>query len=365
MNFDDKFDFCLISNPYNGNGKDIIFITASGLDYIDETIISSPSYRKIKSFLEDNNFIEIEFCSFESTVDLTNMEDEIITKLEDRGLRYSKSLEIKINKEVDIINKKMGEPVNMLNNNGMFTLDYDAINPSNKIVVRPTFSIPKVGDKISLYFYLFLQCHFISETDCVLSLNAELQNNMNNSCSNFLRITKSDFVRVESENPNFMVLKSIKKYGDFIKDVSILHRGNFKLIQPFMTEIGQRGYKTKEYKYNFVEIKKSINPDNNILIQIPLNEQYDIMIKRSKDIKREMASIESKKIPISIIKSDIQQIKNNLEHKMIDSAELDEYERASYFKKSITLLNDKLEVINNINEENLTLSDYMKIFTLN
>ncbi len=361
MIFEDKFDFCLISNPYNGSGMSIIFITSELLYYIDESIITSKEYRKVKSFLENINFIEIEYCAFEAKDDVSNIENELISKLESRGLRYSKSLEIKINKEVDGINKHL-EPINLFPN--MFNAD-SVLNDQNKLNPLPVFNIPSVGEKITLYFYLSLECHFINEEDCVLLLSAEMQTSENNYYRNFLKITKADFVRIHSDSANSIVLQSVKQYNDFIKEISILHRGKFKLIQPYLTEIGQRGYKTKEYKYNFVEIKKNINPENHIIIQTSPNWHYDQMIERSKSIKRELSYVGSRKITIESIKEDIKKIKTNLENKMFDFAELDEYERASYFKKNIVLLDNKLEIVNNINEENMSLSDYMKIFTLN
>ena len=49
---------------------------------------------------------------------------------------------------------------------------------------------------------------------------------------------------------------------------------------------------------------------------------------------------------------------------MIDSAETDQYERASYFKNNINLLDNKLQLINDMDEEKISLAEYMKIFSL-
>jgi hypothetical protein len=362
MSFKEKFDFCLISNPYNGNGKSIIFITSRGLDYIDETITSDDQYKKVKSFMANLNFSEIEFCSFESNTNISNIEDDLITQIENRGLRYSKSLEIKISKEIQEIHKNKIEKTVAIQ--PIFSTGQPFLGNSIPFD-PPAFKVPDMGEKMSLYFYLFLECHFVNDDDCVILLNGEFNTNENNHFRNFLKISKADFIRIPSDDPSVLVLQSVKKYSDFLSEVNILHNGKFKIIKPFTTEIGQKGYKTKEYQYSFVEIKKSINPDHHIVIQVSLNTFFNQMVERSKQIKKELITTEKRTISIEFIKSEISHIKNKLEHKMIDFAELDEYERASYFKKNITMLDDKLKLINNINEENMLVGDFMKIFTLN
>jgi len=360
MNFKEKFDFCLIHSPYDRDEKSLVFVTARGLEYIDETITMDEDYRKVKSILENYWLVEIEFCSFESVGKVDN--ESLIIKLEDRGVKYSKSLEIKISKEM----------VDLKNTYSSFLSDtsynspYSFSDPNSKIELDLTkVRIPEIGEKISLYFYLFLECHFINEEDCVLLLNGELYTNESNHFRNFLNITKSDFTRIESETPNTIVLQSIKKYKDFSNEVDLLHSGKFKLISPYMTEIGQKGYRTKEYQYNFVEIKKNINPEHHIILQVSLDGYFNQMIERSKEIKKENLKIRKKTIALEVVRNQVAQIKNKLESKMIDSAELDQYERASYFKNNINLLDNKLKIINEMQEDNISIAKYMKIFSLN
>jgi hypothetical protein len=360
MNFKEKFDFCLIHSPYNHDEKSLVFVTSRGLEYIDETITMDEDYRKVKSILENHGLVEIEFCSFES---IDKIDDEsLIVKLEDRGVRYSKSLEMKIFKEMKDLKNSYSSFVSDANYNSQ----YGFSDPNSKIELDLTkVRIPEMGEKMSLYFYLFLECHFISEENCILLLNGEFYTNETNHFRNFLNIAKSDFVRIESETPNTLVLQSTKKYKDFASEVDLLHSGEFKFIKPYMTEIGQKGYKTKEYQYNFVEIKKNINPEHHIIIQVSLDGYFNQMIERSKEIKRESLKTNKKTISLDAIRAQAAQIKDKLETKMIDSAGLDQYERASYFKNNINLLDSKLKIINNIEEESISLAKYMKIFSLN
>ena len=370
MSFDSKFDFCLISNPYNKNGRSIIFITSRGLDYIDETIISDESYKKTKSFLQNNNFVEIEFCSFESNeaVAILKNSDEIISKLEDRGLKYSKSLEMKITHEMEEMHRHDMESRKLFPE--VFhtsTYNYPAtavFNEFQKPVNPPKYKVLEVGEKITLYFYLFLECHFINDNDCVLDLNGDFHNSESNHFRNFLKISKSDFVRIDSEIPNVLAFQSVKKYSDFVKEVSILYNGKFKMIKHFMTEMGQKGYKTNEYIYNFVEVKKNVNPENNITIQVNLNNYFNEMVERSRTIRKELTSNEKKTISLDFIKSEINTVKDKLSNKMISLASEDEYEKANYIKNNITKIDDKLKVINNINNETILFGEYMKIFNL-
>lgn len=359
MNFKEKFDFCLIHSPYDLEGKALVFITARGLEYIDETITMDEDYRKVKSILENYGLVEIEFCSFES---IGKIDDEsLIIKMEDRGVKYSKSLEIKILKEMKELKNTFSSFASETNYS-----PYTFSDPNSQIELDLTkVRIPKVGEKMSLYFYLFLECHFINDDDCILLLNGEFYTSENNHFRNFLNITKSDFVRIESDLPNVITLQSTKKYKDFAGEVDLLHNGKFKFIKPYMTDIGQKGYKTKEYQYSFVEIKKNINPEHHIVLQVSLDGYFNQMLDRSKEIKKENLKVRKKTISLDIIKSQVAQIKEKLESKMIDSAETDQYERASYFKKNINLLDNKLKIINEMHEESISLAEYMKIFSLN
>jgi hypothetical protein len=280
--------------------------------------------------------------------------------MEDRGVKYSKSLEIKIFKEMKELKNTFSSFASETN-----YPPYSFSDPNSQIELDLTkVRIPKVGGKISLYFYLFLECHFINDDDCILLLNGEFYTSENNHFRNFLNITKSEFVRIESDLPNVITLQSTKKHKDFIGEVDLLHNGNFKIIKPYMTDIGQKGYKTKEYQYSFVEIKKNINPEHHIILQVSLDGYFNQMLERSKEIKKENLKVRKKTISLDVIKSQVAQIKEKLESKMIDSAETDQYERASYFKNNINLLDNKLKLINDMHKESISLAEYMKIFSL-
>lgn len=359
MNFKEKYDFCLIHSPYDLEGRALVFITTRGLEYIDETITMDEDYRKVKTILENYGLIEIEFCSFESNGKIDD--ESLISKMEDRGVKYSKSLEIKIFKEMKELKNTFSSFASETN-----YPPYSFSDPNSQIELDLTkVRIPKIGGKISLYFYLFLECHFINDDDCILLLNGEFYTSENNHFRNFLNITKSEFVRIESDLPNVITLQSTKKHKDFVGEVDLLHNGNFKIIKPYMTDIGQKGYKTKEYQYNFVEIKKNINPEHHIILQVSLDGYFNQMLERSKEIKKENLKVRKKTISLDVIKSQVAQIKEKLESKMIDSAETDQYERASYFKNNINLLDNKLKLINDMHEESISLAEYMKIFSLN
>lgn len=358
MTFQNKLDFCIIHHNHDGQNKIVVFLTARGLDYIDETITMSDEYRKVKKILEDIGIFEIEFCSFESDANVDD--EELIFKLEERGVRYSKSLEIKIDKEFNDMKDQYTN--NTFQTESLFKSSdtYDDISDFNLSNIK----IPKIGERISLFFYLFLECHFISEEDCVLALNGEFNTKENNNFRNFLKITNSDFTRIESNIPNVIVLQSTKTYKDFSDEVDILQSGNFKTITEFTTEIGQKGQKTKEFQYSFVEIKKNINPAHHIVIQVSIDGYFKQMLDKSKSIKKDLTKVKKQKISLDFIKSEINTIKNKLEVKMIGSAELDQYERAAYFKNNINILEDKLKIINDISDKKITLDEYMKIFSL-
>ena len=354
-----KFDFCLLNSILGGGGSDkaIIFITSRGLDYIDETITMDKDYRKVKTVLENNGFVEVEFCSFESVSKIGD--EELVLVLEEMGVKYSKILELKILKEMDELKNEYHASLatevaripHFVDPNSKISLDLSKVR------------VPEVGEKMSLYFYLFLECHFVSDDNYILLLNGEFNTNENNHFRNFLQITKSDFIRIESEVPNVITLQSVKKFKDFFSESNLLHSGKFKLIKPIMTN-GSREYKTKEFVYSFVEIIKNINPEHPIVIQVSLDGYFNQMLERSKEIKKELLKLKKGTILIEDIKTEASIIINQLEAKMIDYAEMDQYERASYFKKNINLLDDKLKIIDDMEEDKISIAEYMKIFSL-
>ena len=285
MNFKINLDFCVIPNPYNKGFKNLVFISYRGANKIDEKLCLEQDYEHLKNVLWSYGYKEINYCVFESSNNTTIRADELKSRLSEAGLRYSKPFEFNINGELESFNLEL-----------MSQIEEARVYPSLENIQFSTTSkaikskVPAVGEKIVLHFYLFLQCNWINENDCVLDLVGDLYSKENNNTRNFLQITKSEFVRLDAGRSDEIILQSVKTYGDFVNEINILHKGIFKFVKPIMSKDGEMVIKTKEFTYNIIEIKKNINPIHRINVEAKLNLYYDGMMSVSKKIKKEFSS---------------------------------------------------------------------------
>lgn len=364
MNFKINLDFCVIRSPYNRGLKNLAFISYRGANKIDEKLCLEEDYEYLKYLLTQYGYQEIDFCIFESSNNTNISVEDFKHKLAEAGLRYSKSFEFIIMGELetfhfDLMTTRNSTETSLIDNNVYFSTTRPSIESSVKS------KVPAVGEKITLYFYLFLQCHWVNENDCVLELVGDLYSKENNNTRNFLQITKSDFVRLDSNIPNTIMLQSTKSYGDFINEINLLHKGNFKFVKPIMSQNGDMIMKTKEFSYNIIEIKKNINPIHRIVVEANLNQYYDSMISVSKKIKKEL-SLEQKRImSLEMVRPEMLLLKQKLKDKMLTLAESDEFEKASLIKNDMNFIDNKIKFIDELEEKNITREEYFKTFCLN
>jgi len=350
-------DFCLIQSPYTIGTKSIIFVTYRGLNRIEDNLCLEEDYEKLKYILNKFGFQEIEYCSFESSDNFKMHNEELKMHLDSYGLRYSKTFEQVIVKEIQSYHSELIE----MQNNGQL----QNVNLNLNAQFTTKYKIPDVGGKLTLYFYLFLQCNFINENDCVLELVGDLYSRANNNDRNYLHITKSDFIRVDSNDSNVIMLQSTKTYGDFLNEINFLHSGNFKFSKPSFNEFGDIVPKSKEFVYNILEIKKNINPAHKIVVEVNANKYYDDMVSTSKKVRKEL-SVESKRVvPLEPLLPEINKLKNRLSEKMLTLASEDEFEKAGLLKKDINFLDSKIKIIDAMEEKNITQEEYLKTFCLN
>ncbi len=367
MNFKIKIDFCIIPGPYNNGLKNLIFISYRGKNVVDEKMCLEEDYELVKYIFGKYGYQEMDFCVFESSNNNTMVIEELKYKLTEAGMRYSKPFEFNIKGELESFNRDTisavtGQEVSVsypIDNNVYFSTTSPAIFNKSKT------KIPEVGEKITLYFYLFLECHFINENDCQLTLIGDLYSKENTNTRNFLQITKSEFVRLDSNMPNSIILQSVKTYGDFINEVNILHKGNFKFLKPSMGQNGDMIMKSKQFVYNIMEVKKNIKVIHRIVVEANINQYFDSMMAVSKKIKKELSLEQKRIISLEEMRPEMLSLKNKLKDKMLTHAESDEFEKASYVKNDINFIENKIEIIDKLEEKNITREEYFKTFCLN
>jgi hypothetical protein len=362
MKFKIKLDFCVIPSPYNNGQKNLVFVAYSGTNRIDEKLCLEEDYELVRVMLSQFGFQEIDFCIFESANNTTVNPEELKFHLVEAGMRYSKPFEFNIMGELNSFHKELMEfqhtKTPAVNENVYFSTTNPGTTPGTK------FKVPAVGEKITLHFYLFLQCHFVNENDSILELVGDLYSKENNNTRNYLQIAKSDFVRLDSSIPNVIMLQSTKNYGDFMNEINFLHKGNFRFVKP-ITQNGNTIIKTKEFVYNIMEVKKHVNPIHRIVVEVNLNHHYDDMISVSKKIKKELAQEQKRVVSLESIRPEMLLLKQKLKEKMLSLAELDEFEKAGMVKNDINFIDNKLKIVDSLEEKNITREEYFKTFCLN
>lgn len=366
MNFKNKLDFCIIPSPYSGGLKNLFFVTYHGTNQISEKLCLEEDYEVIKYLLNGHGYQEIDFCVFESANNSTDSIHDVVSSLSKSGLKYSKPFEFNIMGELDSFKRDVAANTHTFEPNLENNLDdkfvFTTTIPTNQIM--PNSKVPAVGEKIKLNFYLFIQCIFVNENDCILELVGDLYSRENNNTRNFLQITSSDFTRIESNMPNVLILQSTKTYKDFIDEINFLHQGSFRFVKPIVTQNGETIMRTKEFIYNIMEIKKNINPTHRIVVEVNLNKYYDDMIEMSKKIKKELTAESKKIISLETLKPDMIQLKERFGDKMLHYAETDEFEKAALIKDHINFIDKKINLIDSLEDKNITKKEFNKTFCL-
>lgn len=364
MNFKKKIDFCIIPSPYSGGLKNLIFVTYHGIDKVDEKLYYDEDYELVRNLLHDCGFHEIDYCAFQSVSDAVVKREELAYRLINSGLRYSKPFEFNIMGELDTFNKEINPQLDeQKKEDKLLPVLFE---PKKSVLNFPVtqFKVPALGEKVPLSFYLFVQCHFVTENDCILELVGDLYSKENNNTRNHLQICTSDFVRLESKFPEVILLQSTKTYSDLLSETNFLHKGVFRYIKTYTNSQGERENKIKDYTYSIMEIKKNINPTHKIVVEVNVAQYWDDMIKMSKQIKKEYNSDSKKIISAESLRPDIIQLKQKINSRMILLAEGEEFEKASTLKKDLNFIEKKLEIIDNLEEKNITKKEISKLFCL-
>jgi hypothetical protein len=358
-----NLDFCVIENPFGKNKRPIIFVTRKGAEHLDETIINEEDYEKFIFKVQNFGYVESDVLTFESSQDpdfpvITS--DVIKEVLLSTGMDYSVSLENNLRFEFNLLDvhgaKKFIEHLQKSKE------EDDEKNKKLliKLSQRSIYKIPEVGEKVSLYFYLFVECKFLGDK-CYINLNGDFVSKENSELRNYLGIFKCDFIRINNVyNPNKIILKSCDTHKDILKKLPMDFSGSFSIkIKKENLTID------KLYAYYLMEVKNNLPLQNRITIEIDTTYNFDEMIKVSKKIKKENQIIQRTKYSITHVKDVFENILKILNPKMIALAEKDEFEKAAIIKADIEHLKVKLKLIEKENNNSILYYSFIKNFHLN
>lgn len=351
-----NLDFCILNNPLNENKSPIIFVTRTGENHLDASIIDEDDYEKAISAIQRIGYIESDILTFEFSQDPdypTINQEKIVEILENQGMKYNKDLEKNLKIEFEELRNKNGnKPTeNIGKQDKVEGFDIERFFRKNQSI----FKIPEVGEKISLYFYLFLECKF-KENNCFLNFNGDFFSNMETHTRNFIQTIKCDFIRINNPyNPNKIILKSCPNNREILKKVSMFKSGSFTKDD---------GISGKIFVYHLMEVKNNIPDTGRVTIEIDNLGNFDNMILVSKKIKKEHELEKQKLIEKKEIIEIISECKSILQQKMLKYADDDEFEKASVIKKDVAYIDAKLLQLEK-EEEKISLETVGKKYHIN
>lgn len=371
------FDFCIIPNPFASGIRNIIFVAKSGDNFLDKSLVEKKEYKDIKEIIEKFGYTETGQLQFESSNNPSNQSSvgEMKTFLESCGLKYSRELEVNIVK--DFTNLKNETDDDARNNIDFIYGNNDFISGDSPISKKTKNKLiesreelfkfkhkePEMLDKVTLYFYLFLEFGFNQYGKPVIHFNGDFNSSEDHDNRNYIKIVASDFERVLDPNkPNSIVLSSCKTQKDFLREIGILYSGFFK-YQRNIEKMDSMVVQEKKYPYKLAEVRKFLAPNQSIVVETN-RMGYDTLIKLSNKIKTESV-IESRQfIPTGDIEHEAQELSQFLNKKIEILSDDEDFEEAAKVKKDVDFINNQVDRIKKMNKTQITTKEYFKIFSI-
>jgi virulence-associated protein VapD len=378
MNKNIEFDFCIIPNPFASGGRNMIFITKAGESFLNREVSSNKEYEDIKEVLEKFGYTETDYLQFESSNNATDSTImEMKSLLKELGLSYSRELEVSI---VSDLNNLKVETDKVSQNNlefiygeGDFNLETEDSpikdKTKNKLIEskRELFNFkykePELQEKVSLYFYLFLEFGFNQAGNPIIQFGGDFKDSGDYDDRNYIKIVKSDFLRVKDDkSPNSIILQSCKSQEDFLKEIGILYSGFFR-YQKKLEKGDSMILKETKFPYKLAEVRKHLKPDQSIVVETN-RMGYDRLIKLSKKIKTESVYEGNTFIATGDIEYEAEELSKFLSNKMALLSDNEEFEEASKIKRDVEFIREKVVFIKSLNKPEITTEEYFKLFSI-
>jgi len=368
------FDFCIIPNPFASGVRNIIFIAKSGDNFLDKNLANKKEYVEIKDAIEKFGYIETSQLQFESSNNSNPRNSslkEMKIFLESFGLKYSRELEVNIVKDLDTLKndtdfearKNLGFIYGNIDNSPIDSDIKDKLVKSRSEMFNFKYREPEINEKVTLYFYLFLEFGFNHHGKPMIHLNGDFSSSEDQDNRNYIKIVQSDFYRItDPKKPNSIILNSCKTQGDFLKEIGILYSGFFK-YQKSIEKMDNTIIQESKYPYRLAEVKKFLSPNQSIVVETN-RMGYDTLIKLSNKIKTESVIESRQLIPVGDIEHQAEDLSNFLNKKIELLSISENFEEAAKFKKDIDFIRERVDAIKKNNKTQITTKEYFKLFSI-
>lgn len=357
MRFNLDLDFCIIYNPIFENDSYIIYFTRRDESVLDYSLREEENYDELLNFMRTLGYMEVDYLTFDFIGDRNDQEklemEDIMARLIEKGVRYNIRFEDVIKETLETLKDDLDSDYHdLLFNPG----------PARKKETIPSrkYTLPEIGNRLNIYFYLFLECHFLNNSEGFLKVTGDFESKENTNDRNFLRILNTDFVRIKSDDEDYLRFETRKSASEIIKSVSFLQGGYFQISKDEEDEEDlARNSKLITFFYSILEIKNKIKTTDKIIVEVP-KAKFDIMMEISQRIRFENKIYEKENITAEDIITSFEVLKKMSNKKMIELAEEEEFRKAAAIKRDIKIVSQKEKFyIENLNCD-LTRREYNK-----
>lgn len=374
MNEKINLDYCIMKNPFGFDGEEeySIFFTKKGLANIDNSLKQEDQYSKLIEFLKGKGYLETDDFKFEYIDNKLKLKklniDQIKDMLEEAGASYNLKFEQTIQEHYE---QSMGElDVELLR--GAFEImqhdsdlvriiqdpdEYEEVEESEykkmdekkkesiSDKIKRKINTPKVGEKVFISLYLFLQCTYMEEEsdfDVDLHASLTLKHKKSQSYRSYIKVINAEFERVESKDGT-VELKSIKNKGDLLKEISFLFDGFFDIVKLKDYTSEQFLLEKNRFFFCMMDVKDRIREEEVLTVELENDDEYFRMIDISDEIYEELEEQKEHKLTIEDIEEMTEDVVEILENKMLDFSDDEEFLEAARVKKEIAYIDDTVD----------------------
>ena len=359
MSSDIKLGYCILKNPFSEERETMIFITLPNSPTLNAEIMDQPAFNRACRFLKRMGFVQTEPLTFENAKSVKVNNKLIRRTLDDVGMSYNKNLEASLRKELTSIaeeaEKEMIRDAIVKEDLLLDVSHYIRVKNENTLPLGSKYRIPAIGETIELYFYLFLEGSLLRDGEIIYNLNGDFYTKKGNTGKRFVKPIGAKFRRIDRGNSKELYFESVPNYNDFIEDIDCLYTATFRFQTGEM--LGYQKDKIKKV-VSILEVASEINLANYITISLKSPRHFSQLVTLSSEIKNEMVESKDRTIPVDFLLEKSRTLIKDLNNKMLESADAEEYERAAFFKKTIKSLNKRINWMQKSDKKELTLMEY-------
>lgn len=364
-----NIDFCIVKNPLDGSdNKLLIFVTKSGLAYLDKSVMEEEGYKLVVDALKEVNYIEtglLQFQYFYSEKIEDSDESKLFLLLENMGANHSQELMENIYRDFDLIENNVDLRLisEMMQNSQVESFESSIEEAFYRLhseqVEFTDFTtgnvIPEVNEAILLNMYLFFDIIFkpkgneYNYEDYKANLSSSFSKQISNDASDgeyktLIKIISDNFVRKHSEKENVLLFESTKTKHDLCKEISFLYEVVIDIIKASKLSENQTILEESGYYFNILDLKAKLGADEKLTFEIPF-EKFDEIINNSNKILKERNELQNEDmIDVEEVIEECEEFISSLQEVMINFAQEEQFKEASKIKETIGFMSNKLEI---------------------